>query len=151
MKTSDLTANHLSTLDKELIELLRANSRESMTNIANKLGVSRATVKEHIARLEQRRIIQGYTIRFHPEHEQHQVHAYVMISTEPKLMPSIVRQIKQIPAVKSLQTISGIYDLMTSITCESTPQLDQVIDQITEIEGAEKTLTSIVLASKFQR
>lgn len=146
MKTSDLTK-----LDNKLIELLRTNSRESMTNLAEKLDVSRATVKEHIARLEQRRIIQGYTIRFHPEHEQHQVNAYVMISTEPKLMSSIVRQIKQITAVESLQTISGIYDLMTLIACESTPLLDQVIDQITEIEGVEKTLTSIVLASKLQR
>ena len=151
MKTSDLAANNLSKLDNKLIELLRSNSRESMTNIAHKLGVSRATVKEHIARLEQRRIIQGYTIRFHPEYEQHQVNAYVMICADPRLMSSIVRQIKQIPPVESLQTISGIYDLMTQINCESTLQLDRVIDKITEIEGVEKTLTSVVLASKFQR
>jgi DNA-binding Lrp family transcriptional regulator len=156
MSTPDLKENGLKTsplkeLDNQLIELLRANSRESVTNIANKLGVSRATVKDHIARLEQRRIIQGYTIRFHPEHEQHQVNAYVMISAKPSLMSSIVRQIKQISTVESLKTISGLYDLMTLITCESTLQLDQVIDQITEINGVEKTLTSIVLASKFQR
>ena len=146
-----MAALQMNGLDDRLIELLRANSRESVTNLANKLGVSRATVKEHIARLEQRRIIQGYTIRFHPEHEQHQVNAYVMICADPRLMPSIVRQIKQIPSVESLQTISGVYDLMTQINCESTLQLDRVIDKITEIEGVEKTLTSIVLASKFQR
>ena len=146
-----MAALQMNGLDDRLIEFLRANSRESVTNLANKLGVSRATVKEHIARLEQRRIIQGYTIRFHPEHEQHQVNAYVMICADPRLMPSIVRQIKQIPSVESLQTISGVYDLMTQINCESTLQLDRVIDKITEIEGVEKTLTSIVLASKFQR
>lgn len=151
MKTPDSKTAHGKTLDDQLIELLRANSRESMTNLANKLGVSRATVKEHIATLERRRIIQGYTIRFHPEHKQRQLNAYVMISIDPKLMPAIVRQIKQIPSVESLQTISGIYDLMTIITSESTLQLDQAIDKITEIEGVEKTLTSIVLASKFQR
>ena len=122
-----------------------------MTNLAKKLGVSRATVKEHIATLERRRIIQGYTIRFHPEHEQQKVNAHVMVSVDPKLMSSIVRQMKTIPLVESLQTISGSYDLMVLIKCDSTLQLDQTIDQITEMNGVEKTLSSIVLANKFQR
>jgi DNA-binding Lrp family transcriptional regulator len=138
-------------LDDKLIELLRTNSRASVTNLADTLGVSRATVKEHIARLEERRIIRGYTIRFHPEYEQHQVNAYVMVSADPRLIPTIIRQIKQIPSVESLQTISGLYDLMTMITCESTLELDQVIDQITDITGVEKILSSIMLANKFQR
>lgn len=151
MKTPYLQARHLKDLDDQLIKLLRDNSRESIANLSRKLGVSRATVKEHMATLERRKVIQGYTIRFHPEHEQRQLNAYVMIYTDPRLMPSIVHQIKQLPSVESLQTISGTYDLMTLIICESTLQLDQVIDKITEIEGVEKTLTSIILASKFQR
>ncbi len=142
---------HMKELDDKLIELLRTNSRASVTNLADTLGVSRATVKEHIARLEERRIIRGYTIRFHPEYEQHQVNAYVMVSADPRLIPTIIRQIKQIPSVESLQTISGLYDLMTMITCESTLELDQVIDQITDITGVEKILSSIMLANKFQR
>lgn len=142
---------HMNELDDKLIELLRTNSRASVTNLADQLGVSRATVKEHIARLEERRIIRGYTIRFHPEYEQHQVNAYVMISADPRLIGAIIQQIKQIPSVESLQTISGIYDLMTMITCESTVELDQVIDKITDIAGVEKILSSIMLASKFQR
>ena len=141
----------LKDLDNQLIQLLRSNSRETVTNLAKKLGVSRATVNEHIATLERRQIIRGYTIRFHPEHEQRQLNAYVMISADARLTSSIVRQIKQIPSVETLQTISGSYDLMTLIICESTLQLDQAIDKITEIKGVEKTLTSIVLASKFQR
>ncbi|HEB26703.1 MAG TPA: Lrp/AsnC family transcriptional regulator [Porticoccus sp.] len=151
MKAPHLNTRHLKELDNRLIELLRANSRESIANLSRKLGVSRATVKEHMETLERRKVIQGYTIRFHPEHEQCQLNAYVMICADPRLMPSIVHQIKQLPSVESLQTISGIYDLMTLIICESTLQLDQVIDKITEIEGVEKTLTSIILASKFQR
>jgi DNA-binding Lrp family transcriptional regulator len=150
-KTSHLKTRHLKELDHRLIELLRDNSRESIANLSRKLGVSRATVKEHMTTLERRKIIQGYTIRFHPEHEQHLLNAYVMICADPRLMPSIAHQIKQLSSVESLQTISGTYDLMTLITCESTLQLDQAIDKITEIEGVEKTLTSIILASKFQR
>lgn len=146
-----MNAPHMNELDDKLIELLRTNSRASVTNLADQLGVSRATVKEHIARLEERRIIRGYTIRFHPEYEQHQVNAYVMISADPRLIGTIIQQIKQIPSVESLQTISGIYDLMTMITCESTVELDQAIDKITEIAGVEKILSSIMLACKFQR
>ena len=50
-----------------------------------------------------------------------------------------------------LETISGTYDLMVLFKYGAILQLDQTIDQITGIDCAERTLTSIVLARKFQR
>ena len=50
-----------------------------------------------------------------------------------------------------LETISGTYDLMVLFKYGAILQLDQTIDQITGIDCAERTLTSFVLARKFQR
>ena len=54
----------MNTLDEQLLALLSANSRESVTVLAQKLGVSRSTVQERMRRLEKQRVIQGYTIRY---------------------------------------------------------------------------------------
>ena len=50
--------------DRALIDLLRANSRESVSELARQLGLSRSTVKDRIARLEKSGVITGYTVRF---------------------------------------------------------------------------------------
>lgn len=138
-------------LDQRLLELLRNNSRESIANLADKLGVSRATVKQHMATLERRKIIEGYTIRYHPQHQQQQITAYLMIEITPKLVGSIVRKMEKIPEVEALFSISGNYDLLAVVSCANTRELDQTIDLIAGLDGVEKTLTSIVLGAKFQR
>ncbi|WP_461480868.1 Lrp/AsnC family transcriptional regulator [Porticoccus sp.] len=138
-------------LDERLLDLLSQNGRESIANLARKLGVSRATVKEHMATLERRKIIEGYTIRFHPQHQQKWVNAYLMIEINPKLTGSVVRNMDKIPAVQALYSISGNYDLLARVCCESTEQLDETIDRISNLQGVDKTMTSMVLAAKFQR
>ena len=137
-------------LDQRLLDLLRSNSRESIANLATKLGVSRATVKQHMDTLERRKIIEGYTIRYHPLHPQ-QITAYLMIEIAPKLAGNIVRRMEKMSEVESLFSISGNYDLLAVVSCANTRELDQAIDMIAGLDGVEKTLTSIVLGAKFQR
>ncbi|MEZ5528764.1 MAG: Lrp/AsnC family transcriptional regulator [Porticoccaceae bacterium] len=138
-------------LDDRLLELLCNNGRETIASLARLLGVSRATVKEHMATLERRKVIEGYTIRIHPQHQQPEVRAYLMIDINPKKTGAIVRQIEKLTAVQALYSISGSYDLMAQVSCDTTAQLDQVIDEISTLDGVEKTLTSVVLGAKFQR
>lgn len=138
-------------LDTALLELLRSNSRESVTTLAGRLGVSRATVQEHMQRLQRTGVIQGYTIRFHPDYLQQRVGAHVMISVGPRTADAIVAQLSRYPFVDSLYTISGQYDLVAMIHAKSTELLDQHIDAIAALEGVEKTLTSVLLSQKLQR
>ena len=49
--------------EKELINLLKDNSRQTISELAKKLGISRATVQHGIEKLENNGIIQGYTLR----------------------------------------------------------------------------------------
>lgn len=138
-------------LDDKLLELLRNNSRESIANLARQLGVSRATIKEHMATLERRKVIEGYTVRIHPQNQHPAVSAYLMIDINPKRTGLIVRQIEKLLSVQSLYSISGSYDLLAQVSCDTTAQLDQVIDEISTLDGVEKTLTSVVLGAKFRR
>ena len=138
-------------LDSRLLSLLRSNARESVTNLARVLGVTRPTVQERMRRLEQRGIITGYTVRFHPEHAARQVQAYVMISVEPKFQARCTAQLLTIDELQSLHSISGSYDLIALFNCETTAQLEKRIDQLAAFDGVQSTLTSVVLSEKSRR
>ncbi len=133
-------------LDQALVERLSRNGRESVTSLASALGVTRATVQERMKRLEQQRIIDGYSIRYHPEHQRQRVSAFVIISAAPRSLAAVSKQIAQFSELESLHSVSGIYDLVALLNCESTAQLETEIDRLAAIEGVEKTLTNVVLS-----
>ncbi|GAB6101855.1 TRASH domain-containing protein [Thermococcus atlanticus] len=72
-------------LDLKLIYLLMDNSRLSISELAERLGVSRPTVKSRLDRLEKDGIIQGYTIKLNPELlRAHNVVALIIKTSEPE-------------------------------------------------------------------
>ncbi len=135
----------------QLINLLRANARESTAALARKLNLSRTAVHERISKLESSGIIRGYTLRLNEEYTSNLVTAQVMIEVNPKLSKQVTNGLSRISQVFSLYTVNGQYDLIALIRAENTQQLDQVLDKIGEIEGIEKTMSSIVLSTKFER
>ena len=137
--------------DQDLLKLLQENSRRTVSDIAKKMGLSRATVQHKMERLERTGVIQGYTIKINPILQRQNVSAYVMISVVPKKNSSIVRQLFKIPQMEMLCTISGQYDMIAKITESTTQTLDQILDQIANLDGVEKTLSHIVLSRKVDR
>lgn len=137
--------------DKALLGLLSANSREPISELARKLHLARSTVKDRIERLERSGVITGYTLRFSEDYVASQIQAHVMIVSEPKEVGKIVRAMKGMSAVKSLHAVNGVYDMLAVISAESTRALDQALDDIGSMKGVEKTVSSIILSTKFER
>jgi len=137
--------------DQDLLKLLQENSRRTVSDIAKKMGLSRATVQQRMERLERTGVIQGYTIKINPVLERQNVSAYVMISVVPKKNSNIVNQLFKIPQMEMLCTISGQYDMIAKITEATTEALDQTLDKIANLDGVEKTLSHIVLSRKVDR
>lgn len=75
----------LDDIDLKLIYLLMDNSRLSISELAERLGVSRPTVKSRLDRLEQEGIIQRYTVKLNPELQRaHNVVALIIKTDEPE-------------------------------------------------------------------
>jgi DNA-binding Lrp family transcriptional regulator len=138
-------------LDRRLLELLTDHGRASITWLAGQLGVARATVQERMQRLERDGPVRGYTARLAPEFSRRRISAHVMIAADPKHQGALTRALQKMPAVRALHTISGQYDLIALVQEDSTEALDASIDAIGALEGVERTLSSIVLSTKFER
>jgi DNA-binding Lrp family transcriptional regulator len=137
--------------DRRLLNLLRADARESVSGLARKLDLARSTVQERIARLERTHVITGYTIRSGEDFAGRQIAAHVMISVDPKMAASVTADLKKMPEVRSLAAISGTFDMMAEVAAETTAKIDAVLDAIGRLKGVQKTMSSIVLSVKFER
>ena len=137
--------------DRDLIRLLQADARITTTALAKELGLSRATVQTRMARLEAQGIIRGYTVRVSYEIEQRQIRAHVMISVYPKQNAEVSAALVRQAGVRALYAISGEYDLIAIIAAEGTEEIDRIIDAVGQLDGVERTNSSIVLSTKFQR
>ena len=137
--------------DHELIALLRENARETTTNLAKKLGVSRTTVQARLERLQRNRVIKGFTVQIDPALEAQQIEATVLIVVAPKGAAGVISALKQERVVRSLSTVSGVYDLMAYISAPDVATLDQVLDKIGDLEGVTRTTSMVMLAKKIDR
>jgi len=138
-------------INRRLLALLKSDARQPTSLISRKLGISRSTVHSRMLRLEQRGIISGYTVRLSDEYARNQVKAHVQIMVAPKLTPRVSGELSKMPEVTALYSISGAFDMIAILAAETTARLDSVIDEIGNIAGIERTTTSIVLSTKFER
>ncbi len=138
-------------LDELLLDLLRTNARLPTAVLARRLGVARSTVQGHLERLERSGVIRGYTVELGAAALARQVQAHAMIQVEPQQQSMVERKLKAMPAVTTLLTVSGAYDLIAMLAAESTEALDAALDELRECPGVKSTTTSIVLSRRFGR
>jgi DNA-binding Lrp family transcriptional regulator len=137
--------------DLQLLSVLRENARASTAEIARRLGLSRTTVQSRIDRLERQGVIAGYTVRVHDELERSQVRAHIMLSVLPKQAAAVIRALQAMPEIRELHSLSGAFDLVAIGAVPTIDGMDALIDRIGAIQGVERTVSSIVLSTKFER
>ena len=138
-------------IDQQLIAALRANGRASTAELARLVGRSRTSVQSRLQRLQRHGVITGYAIRLAPEHDLGAVRAHVMIKVQPKETHSVTAALQAMPQVRLLHSVSGDVDLIAVAATGAVAEMDQVIDRIGSIAGVERTNSSIILSTKFER
>ena len=141
----------LSDAEQKLLSLLRANARASTAELARQLGVSRTTVQSRIERLERDGVIVGYAARLAPDHAHGAVRVHVMIKIGPKEARAVEAALRAIPQVRLLHSVSGDYDMIAIAATATVAEMDQVLDRIGHVGGVERTTSSIILSTKFDR
>lgn len=138
--------------DRALIGLLTANGRMPVAEIAAKLGVSRATAQARLARLERDGIIKGYTVVLGDGAETPtDLTAIVLVELDVRKQPAVIAELRTSPEIVSCHSMSGQFDLMINVRAANARRLDDTLDWIAAIDGVRRTMSSILLARKFER
>jgi DNA-binding Lrp family transcriptional regulator len=137
--------------EERLISVLREDVRASVSEIARKLNVSRATVQTRIDKLEKEGVIVGYTLVLGKDYLNQYVSAHVAIAAEQKSSSIVSSGLMKIEQVSAVHAISGEYDMIAVIHARNTERLSQLIDYIGNLEGVVRTNTSVILETKQKR
>jgi len=141
----------MDSIDEQLIAALRENARAPTAQLARLVGRSRTSVQSRLERLERDGVIVGYGVRLAPEHGLGAVRAHVMIEVGPKESRAVTSALRAIPQVRILHSVSGDADLIAVAATSSVAEMDEVIDRIGALDGVERTTSSIILSTKFER
>jgi DNA-binding Lrp family transcriptional regulator len=141
----------MNAVDEKLLALLLENGRESTSSLARKLSISRSTVQSKISRLEQSGVIQGYSAQLGDEYASKLVSAHVLITVQQKQTAQTNIKLREIPQITALYAISGDYDLIAIVRTETTEQLSRILDAIGNLDGVERTNSSLILETKLRR
>lgn len=137
--------------DQQLLSLLRENARASTAEIARRLKLSRTTVQSRIDRLERDGVIAGYTVRVADAAEHGRIRAHILVTVMPRRMASVVEALRTMPEVRALHSVSGPSDLIALASAPDVVAMDGLTDRIGLVDGVERTTSSIILSSKFER
>ena len=141
----------LTPADEALLSLLREDARASTAQIARRLGLSRTTVQSRIERLQRSGVIAGYTVRVADDFERERIRSLILLTVLPKQMPAVVAALRAMPEVRSLQSVSGPWDLVAVAVVPTIGEMDALTDRIGAVPGVERTTSSLVLSTKFER
>ncbi|ODT06279.1 MAG: AsnC family transcriptional regulator [Mesorhizobium sp. SCN 65-20] len=134
-------------LDTRLVTLLRHQGRRSISDLAIDLGVSRATVRARMERLEKTGDILGYTVILRADAVDQPVRGIMLIEIEGHAADRVIRALGGFSEVSTIHTTNGRWDLVVELATSTLTDFDGVLRRIRLIPGITGSETSLLLAT----
>jgi Lrp/AsnC family leucine-responsive transcriptional regulator len=147
--------NDLDNIDLLLLSALSENSRASVSDLAQTVGLTRQTVTERLNRLRSDGIIARFTIGVHPEKIGLAVRAYIAITMLPTCTEAEERQViallKANPYVQECYRVTGEDYFQIRVVA---PGIDALKDLVLLLRGThvvQNTRTLLALEVCFEK
>ncbi len=138
-------SEELDSIDKEVLKTLQDDARTALRKIAEKTGVSEATIFARVKKLQEKGVIKRFTALVSPELLGKNLTAFVFINTDPKSLRNVLASLQGMEDVYEAYDITGPFYAIAKIRASSREELAKMIDQIGLIDGVTSTETAIVL------
>jgi len=139
----------LDRVDRHILDLLQRDGRMSMTELADKVGLTVTPCIERVRRLEREGVITGYYARVSPEAMDAGLLVFVEISITHKSDRSFEdfrREIVNIPYVQECHLVSGDFDYMVKARIKEISQYRSLLgDILLRLPGVTQTKSCIVM------
>lgn len=134
-------------LDRQIITLLRRDSRRSISSLALELGVSRATVSTRIEKLERTGEIVGYTVVLKADAVGEPVRGVTFVEIAGQATDRVIKALSGFSEVQAIHTTNGKWDLVVELGASSLLELDSVLGKFRQIHGIANSETNLLLAT----
>lgn len=137
----------LDRVDLEILKALQEDSQQTYTTIGNRLHLAHSTVYDRVKKMENAKIINGYTALVDPEKAGvRNILAIVTIYTDPRETGRVAEKLAQRAEVLEAYTsFSDELLIVTKVVAQSQEDLHEFIaNSVAPMDGVLRIRTSIV-------
>jgi Lrp/AsnC family transcriptional regulator, leucine-responsive regulatory protein len=138
----------LDELDRRILEILAMNARVSLKELAQEAGLSSPSAAERLRKLEERGVINGFTVSVNPAQLGYPLQAVVRVRPMPGTLHIVERLIQDTPEIIECDKVTGDDCFIAKMLVRDMEQLDTILDRIAE---RAQTNTSIVKSTPVKR
>ena len=132
-------------LDIRILNLLIENSKLSYRKIAQRLGVSTATVMSHVNSLEKSGIVRKYSALLDHEKLGYDVSVVIDVRVSKGKLFEVEKRIAGHPNVRAVFDTTGSFDSLILADFRSRHELDSFLKKIQAYDFVERTETRLIL------
>ncbi|WP_370401313.1 Lrp/AsnC family transcriptional regulator [Sulfitobacter sp. JB4-11] len=134
--------------DERLIAALKQDARVALSDLAATLNLSRTTVRNRLARLQQSGEIVGYSVITRADVQSDPVRGLMMIGIEGRGAERIIRQLATMSEVRAVHSTNGRWDVIAEIGARTLADFDAVLFRIRRLEGVAQSETNLLLSTR---
>ena len=129
-------------LDREILALLREDSRTPYTEIAEALGVSEGTVRNRVDRLLEEGTIERFTIATRTGNVKSMVEVSVAVDVDTQ---ALAERMAEWTEVDFVWQVSGEEDMVLVVDAMDTERVNELITRTREQSEVRSTKTRLIL------
>lgn len=138
----------MDSIDYQILECLKENSRENATNIGAKINLSTSAVIERIKKLEHSGLIERYTTIINQHALGRDLMAFIYVSLEhPKYNEGFIAKIQENDFIAECHYIAGDFDFILKVVTKTGKTLEKILNFVKSVSGVSLTRTSVVLST----
>ena len=133
---------------QRLILELRRDGRASLSDLAERLGLGRATIRARMERPAAKGEIAGFTVVTRGGVSALPVWALMLIGIEGRGGEKIMARLGGLPQVQAVHSTNGRWDLIVELGTQTLVELDETIHRIRAMEGVTVSETNLLLSTR---
>ncbi len=139
----------LDAIDRAILGHLQQNARISNADIARQLDMAPSAILDRIRKLEQKGVIQGYTIRIDPRTVGLGLTAFILVRTEERVGSGAIGEaLARLPEVLEHHHVAGEDCYLVKVRVADTEALSRLLrDKVGRLKGVRNTRSTIVLST----
>jgi DNA-binding Lrp family transcriptional regulator len=133
-------------IDRTILHELANDGRVSVTELAERVNVSRANAYARLDRLRATGVIEGFGARIDPRAIGLEVAALIFLTIEQASWREVRARLLEIPEVEFVGFATGDFDFIVLVRASHTDELrDVVLERFLALPGIRKTQTVLLL------
>ncbi|XXN66270.1 Lrp/AsnC family transcriptional regulator (plasmid) [Enterobacter ludwigii] len=141
-------------IDRNILAELQADGRLSVTELAERVGLSLSPCHRRVKALEQSGVIQGYRAQLEPAFLGYNFSAIVFVTLrdgDRKAVSAFEEAVKELPQITLAQRLFGDPDYLLHITTRDLPAFQQLYDEkLSAMPGVQRLTSTLVMKTVIQ-